>query len=215
MPPSDPVRRGMDEIARRVDLPRQIVGKCRKRFFEERMAGLEERAGGRPRVASRAWPTALPPEPAGYPARSHPPGAGSVDRQDDVVRWLTEDALRPWRHSSWLFPRDPAFSEKAGRVLNLYEGSWEGVPLTAADCVTSADEKTSIQARTRIHRTRAAPGEPMRVEQEYERKGQGAPVRVLSPLLPRVRARGTDSARAGRSEASTGAEPRRAASRRY
>lgn len=92
-----------------------------------------------------------------------------------VWRWLTEDALRPWRHRSWLFPRDPAFSEKAGRVLDLYEGSWEGSPLTAADCVISADEKTSIQARKRVHRTRAAaPGEPMRVEHEYERKGAWA-----------------------------------------
>lgn len=38
-----------DEIARRLDTPRQIVSKWRKRFFEERRAGLEERARrGRP-----------------------------------------------------------------------------------------------------------------------------------------------------------------------
>lgn len=38
-----------DEIARRLDTPRQIVSKWRKRFFEERGAGLEERARhGRP-----------------------------------------------------------------------------------------------------------------------------------------------------------------------
>ncbi len=37
------------EIARRPDTPRQIVSKWRKRFFEERGAGLEERARrGRP-----------------------------------------------------------------------------------------------------------------------------------------------------------------------
>jgi hypothetical protein len=30
-----------DQIAARVSLPRQIVSKWRKRFFEERMAGLE------------------------------------------------------------------------------------------------------------------------------------------------------------------------------
>lgn len=36
-------------IAERLDLPRQIVSKWRKRFFEERMAGLEERPRhGRP-----------------------------------------------------------------------------------------------------------------------------------------------------------------------
>lgn len=39
------------EIASRVGLPRQVVSKWRKRFFEERLAGLEDRARpGRPRA---------------------------------------------------------------------------------------------------------------------------------------------------------------------
>ena len=39
------------EIGERLDLPRQIVAKWRKRFFEERLAGLRERPRrGRPRV---------------------------------------------------------------------------------------------------------------------------------------------------------------------
>ena len=38
-----------DEIAARLDTPRQIVSKWRKRFFEQRLAGLEERPRhGRP-----------------------------------------------------------------------------------------------------------------------------------------------------------------------
>lgn len=38
-----------EEIARRLDTPRQIVSKWRKRFFDEGVAGLEERArAGRP-----------------------------------------------------------------------------------------------------------------------------------------------------------------------
>jgi transposase len=38
------------EIGRRLQLPRQIVSKWRKRFFEERLAGLQERPRrGRPR----------------------------------------------------------------------------------------------------------------------------------------------------------------------
>ena len=37
------------DIAARLDLPRQIVSKWRKRFFEEGLAGLEERSRrGRP-----------------------------------------------------------------------------------------------------------------------------------------------------------------------
>ena len=35
-------------------------------------------------------------------------------------RWLSADALRPWRHRSWIFPRDPDFAAKAGRILDLY-----------------------------------------------------------------------------------------------
>jgi transposase len=38
-----------DVIAARLDTPRQIVSKWRQRFFEERLAGLEEEPrGGRP-----------------------------------------------------------------------------------------------------------------------------------------------------------------------
>jgi transposase-like protein len=42
---------GNDEIAARLDSRREIVSKWRKRFFEERLAGLEERPRrGRPPV---------------------------------------------------------------------------------------------------------------------------------------------------------------------
>ena len=46
---------GLDnkQIGARLDLPRQIVSKWRKRFFEERLGGLEERSRrGRPRFFS-------------------------------------------------------------------------------------------------------------------------------------------------------------------
>ncbi len=87
-------------------------------------------------------------------------------------RWLSEDAIKPWRYRSWIFPRDPAFSEKAARVLSLYEGFWDDRPLGPGDYVISADEKTSIQARCRKHCSQGpAPHQVMRIEHEYERKG--------------------------------------------
>lgn len=90
-------------------------------------------------------------------------------------RWLTEDAIRPWCHRSWIFPRDPAFEEKAGRILDLYAGVWQGRPLAPTDGILSADEKTSIQARKRLHATLPpARGKIMRVEHEYERRGAWA-----------------------------------------
>ncbi len=87
-------------------------------------------------------------------------------------RWLHSDAIRPWYYRSWIFPRDPAFTEKAGPVLDLYEGFWEGKPLGEKDYVLSADEKTSIQARNRRHLTLGPmPGKPGKVEHEYRREG--------------------------------------------
>ena len=90
-------------------------------------------------------------------------------------RWLSQDALRPWRHRSWIFPRDPQFALKAGRILDLYERRWQGVPLGPREYVVCADEKTSIQARRRKHPSLPpAPGRAMRVEHEYARAGAWA-----------------------------------------
>jgi hypothetical protein len=45
--------RSNDEIARKLDVPRQVVSKWRKRFFETRMAGLNDLPrSGRPPVFS-------------------------------------------------------------------------------------------------------------------------------------------------------------------
>jgi len=90
-----------------------------------------------------------------------------------VWRWLAEDAIRPWNYRSWIFPRDPDFRAKAGRVLDLYAGRFEGKLLHPGEFVLSADEKPSIQARARLHAT-AAPlpgGDGQLVEHEYDRMG--------------------------------------------
>jgi hypothetical protein len=87
-------------------------------------------------------------------------------------RWLSADALQPWRHRSWIFPRDAQFAEKAGRILDLYAKTWDGTPLRPDEFVMSADEKPSLQARRRKHLTLApGPARPMRVEHEYFRTG--------------------------------------------
>jgi len=89
-----------------------------------------------------------------------------------IGRWLAEDAIRPWWHKSWIFPRDPNFLERAGPVLDLYAGRWEGKLLEPGDLVISADAKPSIQARKRIHPSDPpVAGRGQRVEHEYERMG--------------------------------------------
>jgi hypothetical protein len=92
-----------------------------------------------------------------------------------IWRWLNEDAIKPWQHRCWIFPRDPHFAEKAGRILDLYERIWKGRSLKDDEFVLSADEKTSIQARQRRHSSlppRA--GSPMKIEHEYKRCGSWA-----------------------------------------
>lgn len=89
-----------------------------------------------------------------------------------IWRWLHEDALRPWYHRSWIFPRDPEFETKAHRVLDLYHRIWQGCPLGPDEFVLCADEKTSIQARVRVHPSQPPrPGKLGRAEHEYERGG--------------------------------------------
>lgn len=112
----------------------------------------------------------------------HVRAAGIVATISDktVWRWLNEDAIRPWQHRTWIFPRDPLFAIKAGRILDLYERIWDRKPLKSDDFVISADEKTSIQARHRCHRTLPAmPGSPMKVEHEYARCGAWAYIAAM------------------------------------
>src|SRR5919109_343126 len=89
-----------------------------------------------------------------------------------IWRWLSEDAIRPWKQRSWIFPRDPQFETKAGRALDLYARVWQGKPPGERDYVLSADQKTSIQARVRCHPSLGpAAGRDRRVEHEYDRGG--------------------------------------------
>ena len=97
---------------------------------------------------------------------------GKTVSPSTVWRILHEDAIKPWQYEHWIFPRDPAFAEKAGPILDLYAGFWEGQPLGKKDYVLSSDEKTSIQARRRCHEeTPPKAGQTRRIEPEYKRMG--------------------------------------------
>jgi hypothetical protein len=132
-------------------------------------------------VAVKALACELPSRLEVPLSRLHVPDIAAEVRSRGIVaeisgttiwRWLSEDAIRPWRCRSWIFPRDPQFETKAGRVLDLYARTWAGKPLGKRDFVISADEKTSIQARIRCHPTLApASRRDVRVEHEYDRGG--------------------------------------------
>ncbi len=116
-----------------------------------------------------------------------------------VWRWLRDDAIRPWQHRTWIFPRDPDFAQKAGRILDLYARCWDGHALTPDDFVLSPDEKTSIQARLRKHpSTPPRAGQSMRVEHEYTRGGAWAYLAALDVHRAKL---------FGRCESTTGIAP--------
>ena len=126
---------------------------------------------------------------------------GIVARISDTTVWrrLHEDAIRPWQHRTWIFPRDPDFARKAGRILDLYAKQWEGKRLRCDEFVLSTDEKTSIQARVRKHPT--SPPRPRcdtRVEHEYARAGAWAYLAALDVHRAKV---------FGRCEQTTGIDP--------
>ena len=124
---------------------------------------------------------------------------GKAISRNTVRRILDTSAIKPWRYEYWIFPRDPQFAEKAGVIVDLYAGLWQGQPLSPRDCLISADEKTSIQARIRCHPSLdPAPGRPRRIEHEYERGG------ALQYLAAWDVQRGYVM---GRCEPSTGIEP--------
>jgi hypothetical protein len=119
--------------------------------------------------------------------------------QTTLWRGLQADAIRPWQHRCWIFPRDPHFAVKAGRILDLYQRQWEGKPLKDDEFVISADEKTSVQARRRLHPTLPPqPSQPMKVEHEYERMGAWAYLAAMDVHTPRL---------FGQCETTSGIEP--------
>jgi transposase len=183
--------RGMpnQKIAARLGVTADTARKWRGRFATLGMDGLKDRPRpGRPprftplQVAEvKALACQLPAEQGAPLSRWSGPelareavirGITTAISAATVARWLAEDAIKPWQHRSWIFIRDPDFGAKASRVLGLYAGMWDGVPLGPDEYVLCADEKTSIQARCRCHPT-LPPGKArtMRVNHDYDRGG--------------------------------------------
>jgi DDE superfamily endonuclease len=205
-----------DEIADRLDTRREVVSKWRKRSSSTVSPGSRSaREVVDPRsfppevvVAVKALACELPAR-LGVPlSRFHVPdlAAEAVTRGivgeisgTTIWRWLSDDATRPWARRSWIFPRSPDFEAKAARVLDLYARTWNGKPLGKRDFVISSDEKTSIQARIRVHPTLPpAPHRAMRVEHEYDRGGALAYLAAWDVHRAKI---------IGRCEPTTGIEP--------
>lgn len=176
-------------IAERLDVHVGTASLWRKRFAEAGLAGLDDRQRtGRPRsftpevVAEVKAMACEPPAEREVPlsrwssaelaAQAVAEGLVVAMSASTVRRWLVADAIKPWQHRSWIFPRDPDFAAKAARVLDLYQRLWCGVELGEDEYVISADEKSQLQALSRRHPERPpGPGRTRRVEFEYRRGG--------------------------------------------
>lgn len=176
-------------IARETGLHVDTVRCWRGRFAEGGLAGLSDRKrSGRPPAFTalqaaqvKAMACQLPAETGVPLSRWSCPelaceamerGIATFVSASTVRRWLSQDALKPWQHRTWIFITDPDFRPKAERVLDLYTRTWQGTPLGDDEYVISVDEKTSIQAPCRCHPT-LAPGQAraMRVNHTYGRGG--------------------------------------------
>jgi transposase len=203
-------------IAARLGICEDTARKWRRRYCESGTGGLADAPRpGRPRtyparvVAEVKALACELPAASGKPlARWTCPELARQAAADGIVatvsastvrRWLADDAIKPWQHRSWIFPRDPYFALKGGRVLDLYERTWEGQPLGDGEYVLSADEKPGVQARSRIHPPLPpGPRRAMRAESEYRRCGTLAYLAAYDVHRAQV---------TGRCEPSTGIKP--------
>ena len=166
------------DIAAVVDLHYNQVGMWRARYAEFGLAGLtDEERPGRPCVYDHddvlllvKTVTETPPDgatrwtmealAAAMAAHAVPISASQAWR---ICKALD---LKPWQVESWMTSHDPDFWAKAADVCGLYLHPPDNA------VVWSVDEKSGMQAKSRINPTRAAvPGTPVRREFEYRRNG--------------------------------------------
>ena len=146
--------RGMrnDEIARKMSLRPNTVGRWRQRFAARGLAGLRDEPRSckpakygvdlRDRILAQLE---LAP-PAGMASWDGGSLAAALGVSDDAVwRVLRKQGIQLQRHRSWCVSTDPEFAAKAADVIGLYLNP----PQNAL--VLSVDEKPSIQA---LERTR-------------------------------------------------------------
>jgi len=200
-------------IAERVGMHFNQVGVWRARFETDRLAGLlDGDRPGRPPIYSHddvlllvKTVTEEPPDGAARwtmeALAARMAQAGVPISPSQVWRICQALDLKPWQTESWMTSRDPEFWAKAADVCGLYLNP----PANAL--VWSVDEKTGIQAKSRINPTRPAvpaqrdgdrrrPGIPVRREFEYRRHGTAALFAALNVHDGTVAGWVTDSTRA-------------------
>ncbi len=146
------------DIAELAGVAPLTVDRCKARYAEQGLAGLEEkrRGGGRVQVPpqTRGRVIALtrmsPPVDSGLSHWSTRTLADRLKRHEGIsVSWhyiarvWREENLKPHRSGTFKISKDPAFAEKVADVVGLYLAPPGGA------VVLSVDEKTQVQALDR------------------------------------------------------------------
>jgi transposase len=161
------------EIQEKVDCSAPFVSKWKKRFVQERLAGLYTRHEGRqikvltPRMEARilAWTQKSPTDGSTHWSTRRLAKKLGVHHMT-VARTWQKHGIQPHRMERYMASNDPDFESKAADVLGLYVQP----PQHAA--VFCVDEKTAIQALDR--KDPVLPFSPGRAERhgfEYIRNG--------------------------------------------
>src|SRR5436190_11449179 len=146
------------DVAELAGVAPRTVDRCKARFAEWGLAGLEERRRGGPRTQvppqTRGRVIALtrmsPPADSGLSHWSTRTLADHLKRREGIaVSWhyiariWREENLRPHRSGTFKLSKDPAFVEKVADVVGLYLDPPGGA------VVLSVDEKTQVEALDR------------------------------------------------------------------
>jgi transposase len=161
------------EIARELQIHRNVAGKWRSRFLEHRLDGLlDEPRPGRPRtigdeqveeVVIKTLET-TPKDATHWSTRSMAREVGLS--QTAVLRIWKAFGLQPHRQQSWKLSKDPQFIDKVRDVVGLYLNPPERA------VVFCVDEKSQIQALDRTAPILPMlPGTPERATHDYRRAG--------------------------------------------
>jgi transposase len=133
-------------LAKKLGMHEQWVRKWRRRWVREGFSLDDKPRSGRPPRFSPLDKVSVKAVACELPAKKGEPvsvyhisdikrilddeGQVLPMRKSTICRILKEDALRPWRHHPWVYPRDPEFREKAEIILDLYQECWRGRPST-------------------------------------------------------------------------------------
>jgi len=176
------------EISRELKIHRNVAGKWRSRFLEQRLDGLlDEPRPGRPRtitddqveeVVIKTLET-TPKDATHWSTRSMAREVGLT--QSAVLRIWKAFGLQPHRQQTWKLSKDPQFIDKVRDVVGLYLNPPERA------VVLCVDEKSQIQALDRTAPILPMlPGTPERATHDYKRAGTSSLYAALNLTTGKV-----------------------------